>query len=273
MKKIFTLCAIALLSLASCGKDEGPDLPPISSSSVLPKRVTYIEKSNDENDQDEDKSIKNITYNGNKINEITTSVGSRDVYTYTGDFITKITSLNVKNEIIETDDFSYDHNGKLISVVTISNNMNSEGELITTKNKDVYTHNSDGTIVQESYRFDLDGKEVKDDGSTIFTVSNGNVIKEVRTSGDQNNINVNIYEDEYDNKKSPFSNITGFDRLIFDAPTSRNNPLKSKYQHIYNNVVQSSSTHIYTNTYSTDGYLLFSSFVGDDYSGSESYEY
>ncbi|MFN3753985.1 hypothetical protein [Flavobacterium sp.] len=108
MKKIFCFISFSLLFLTSCSSDSDSET---SSSDLLLKQIV-------EGDVVFGGSVSNFTYDGNKLVEIKRNIDSEvysDIYTYTGDVITKIEKFQVYNAgtpyeqtmLLSTDEFQY----------------------------------------------------------------------------------------------------------------------------------------------------------------------
>ena len=80
MKKIFTLAAIALFTLASCSDNDATPTTPEENVVLLKKTI--------ENDVDGDFTT-TYAYDGTKLTGINYSDGTYDAITYTGDLITQ----------------------------------------------------------------------------------------------------------------------------------------------------------------------------------------
>ncbi|TDL99900.1 MAG: hypothetical protein C4K58_01230 [Flavobacteriaceae bacterium] len=271
MKKIFALFAIALLSFTSCKNDEGEIQTPPSSSTILPTKISFINK------EDQAGSTK-IIYNGNKIVDATHADLSRTVYSYTGDLITQITEYDSTGKISFKDFYTY-QNGKLSE-----NNHQSIDSIgaIKSKKRETYTYNSDGTILLESYSIDpTTNVETKDDhGTEVLTRYNGNIIKWVHISSHtysgKTYTHTTTYDYKYDDKKSPFANVIGFDALI-DVFSDRNNLVSETEttEEKVDGIVTSTRTETvdYANQYNENGFLTKSSYFKYDFLFQEEYEY
>lgn len=255
MKKRIALLSIFLLIFTSCTKDD--ENLQNQDNAILPIKIisTY--------NTDTETSI--YTYNGNKINEVTNNDGNKSVYTYSENLISKITEYE-GTKINSTDDFTYE-NGKLKSVLTVENYTNSTTGILTTyKSRTVYTHNSNGTILEESY--DIDPKtavETKNEDTATYTFVNGNLMKVVYFSSYKDATNTLTYEYEYDDKKNPLLNIIGLDKIELKV-ISKNNVLKqtrSDQSTSYGITVPGLPTETtnYTNIYNSNNFLSESKFT------------
>lgn len=265
MKNLFYILITILFATVSC--TQGDDVVSksasdslVSSDLVLPKKIstTYVGNIG--------QIVNTYTYNGNKISEsVYQNSGASDktIYTYTSDLITKKTSNNTYT------DFTYE-NGKL-KIATIYGLTPSNGQLvIISKNKNVYTYNSNGTISKQTYNVDINtGVEYLDNnGTSILTLSNGNVVKHAFQSTSNSSSSTATYTYEYDLKNNPFKNVLGYNELIINginpatAPTSpANKNLTRSFLEIIENF-NSGSTNRYTETrthqflYNDNGFVL-----------------
>lgn len=216
MKKTITLLSIFLLSIASCTKDDDSQN---QQKTILLNKIITTDGAN---------TYTGIfTYDGNKISEIAYSDGNKFVYTYTGDQISTVTSYK-GNTIIGTIDYTYQNNNLKSSIenyLSISTGVTTNHKLRT-----VYTHNSDGTILEERYSTDPNTEIETKTNSTTYTFANGNLTKEINTytyfNGTTNTTVKNTYVYEYDNKKNPDSNILGLNKIEFSDTSSLNNIIK-----------------------------------------------
>ncbi|MBK9225101.1 MAG: hypothetical protein IPO23_11685 [Flavobacterium sp.] len=226
------LFSILILSCSSEGESTSD-----STSLILPKKTNFIENS----DYDIIGQDTYITYNGNKIVSEITEDQWKNVFTYTGDFITKIESYDY-GELYETIDYTY-LNGKLAS--RFKRNIDGQSSTSYLTN---YTHNPDGTVSYSSKY-----------GKGILTFKNGNLI----------NDGENTYE--YDNKNNPFNNILGISVLSIDRDTetaiynvSKNNCTKTKGNELTNHDI----------TYNSNGYpTLDKEYYDGETTGYGSYKY
>lgn len=202
MKKILLLFSFSVVLLSSCSSDSSSST---NSQPLLLKTMT-------EGDVLFGQTVTTFTYNGNKLVEIFKD-GDDDfsnVYTYTGDVITKIEKFAVYNfgttfetrELLSTDQFAYNTNNQLIQFTTTSQDF--EGERVTT-----YTYNSNNTVsfAQNAY---VPGQPAESLKTGTITMGNGEIIKlQVVKEFDS-------YTDNYtyDTKNSIFKNVTGYDKIL-----------------------------------------------------------
>ncbi len=179
------------------------------------------------------------------------SYGEKTVYTYTGDLITKKTIYDGA-VIKSTYDYTYE-DGKLKSVLTSAYDKNKTTGIITVyQQKFIYIHNSNGTVLEENFSIDpKTGTETKSGYSSIYTFSNGNLMKTVDTSPYQ----ITTSEYEYDNNKNPFVNITGFSKNNFNS-VNNITKITTINKDTSNGVeVTTTTTRNYTNTYDINDFL------------------
>ncbi len=230
MKKSIVLALLSLflnIFLSSCSKEESKTPP-----TVLLKK--YINT-----DKKEGIQTFTFTYDGNKIKEINAVLPNetfKEVFTYTGDLITK--EEIVQNGVVSTQtEYNYENN-KLKSQIYTEVNYNY-------KLKSVFIYNVDGTITIEKYNIDkTTGVETKKNTSSVFSFSNGNLIKKIETSNGISD--TTTYE--YDTKNHPFKNILGLSKLI-NSTYQTNNELKET-------IVGSNYSEVWINeyVYNADGY-------------------
>lgn len=228
MKKILCLFGALALVLTSCSSDDEN-----SENLILPKTVTY--KYSDA-EGDNDKAV--IVYNGNKIVSAGYSASDKEVYTYTGDLITKIEDFASEGNISSTNEFTYE-NGKL--KIDLLTEISGDNTYIS---KTVYTHNNDGTISYVTYS-DVNTIDDNKTSEGVLTYSNGNLVKKTENYKAGSSY-IKTYE--YDTKNSPFKNVLGYNLLIdYDTMATQNNV--TKMTNVYSNGESGGSTSVFTYTY------------------------
>lgn len=266
MKKIILTLSILVLSVASCSKNdddiptpenvETPTIP--TDSNILPKKIIYIDE--------EGESSSTFSYNDNKLVGGTFSGDlyslANFVYTYDGDLITKIEWFE-EGVLTDKHEFLYEKN-KLKTSIYNRNDLDFEtGELKKIVTKREYTHNNDGTILEEYFDF-VNGEYVKRDKNILYTIINGNITKRI-----ENSPHTSSYFYEYDNKNNPFKNITGYDKIGFsnvddsgyndvDSFFSMNNIVKKTNQFeniIDDQIIPQKTIQDYVLTYNPNGHL------------------
>lgn len=189
-------------------------------------------------DSNGDKITTIYNYNGNKIVSSIDDSGESNIYvTYTGDLITKIEYKFPNGTVEQTDLYTYNSNGKLSSYVRID-------PIMKWGNKEVYTHNSDGSISVKNYIGD-DLSQTQEDGGGTVKFLNGEVSEIINTSSPKMTY-------QFDNKNNPFKNVTGMDKIAFTAGIGDG---------ILHNVISESyDADVFTTTYTynTDSYPVTS---------------
>jgi len=232
MKKLTLLFSSALLALTiSSFADKNTDAPP-----VLVKTITNI-------DAGTNSSIV-LTYNGNKI-----VTAGNDVFTYTGDLITKVETSDGKNK--SSVEYTYDASGKLLTE-TVKDNGGRRATLRLSV-KYTYTYNPDGTVTAKEQEYP-DGVTAKGGESIKFTIANGNVVREERFDIKGASADLTVYE--YDTKNTIYKNVLGADKLIVAQNFGDNNVNNIIKTTLTNGSGQSATKTVITNvyTYSAQGY-------------------
>ncbi|WP_347050687.1 hypothetical protein [Flavobacterium olei] len=211
MKKILCLFGALALSLTSCSSDDNSSDP--GTANALPTKITETIVENGKSGSLD----YTFTYDGNKLKQISLSDASKSVYTYTGDLITKVESYK-SGVLFSTDVYAYE-NGKLISKIT-TNAFNA-----TSQEKLTFVYNANGTVNVNQSEI-INKQEIKYDTTTLYTFANGNMISSEYYDGVKEKIT-----STFDDKKSPFVNITGL-KLLLDLDNefdfySTNNALTS----------------------------------------------
>lgn len=215
MKKLILLfCGLSLL-LTSCSSDENS----VSSSedtSILPKTISYIYPSVLLGTN----STSTLNYNGNKIVSSIKN-GSKTIFTYDGNVITKQEKFDVDQQGKETKDtevtYTYE-NGKLKTKVIkeVFSATYPNGQYI---EKTIYTHTSDVLISYINYSVNADTNSESKSSQGNLTYKDGNLIKSQETEGSLTS--TRTYE--YDTKKNPLKNILGFNLLLSEISDFGNN--------------------------------------------------
>lgn len=254
MKKLIMSLLIAVIAVTSCSKDEAAT-EVINVNSNLLNRIEITTTT--AGSTNVESFFNTLKYNGNKLSEIVGNDGDPpSIYSYTGDLITKIKSNDGPN-FTNTSEYFYDINNKLKSKLEVSNETNNLGEVTIRKKKKVYTYNQDGTILEENFKIDnVTGLETKDNTETVYTYTNENMIKSVKTftstfTNSNNGIpiiitNKSVTTDtyQYDNKKNIFTNILGLRKSTVGQISSINNVVKetSKFESFTDNILNPNSS-------------------------------
>ncbi|HEX8577064.1 MAG TPA: hypothetical protein VF677_12290 [Flavobacterium sp.] len=204
MKKIILLFTIAgAIFLNSCSNSDSELDSDDITSDVLLKRTIETYQVNGTTRT----STTNFVYNGNKlVSSIETDGDDRTEtrYTYTGDLITKEEFFE-NNELDETLTYEYNSDNKLIICKRTIAGFN----LII---KEVYIHNSDGTISVSTYTGDtISQDQLESNGRIYFT--NDEISRTDNT--EVGSIRTRMITYTYDAKNNPLKNITGFSKIAF----------------------------------------------------------
>lgn len=143
-------------------------------------------------------SVTEFTYDGNKMDRVMVNGQLVAKYYYTGDFITKH-EIYIDNQLSLINTYRYVNDKESTRI-----DVHFEGS-ITYGLKTIYTYNSDDTVSFEEYSGTATEQNTLN-SIGIITMLNGQVVKIGRSYG--------ITLVTYDNKKSPWKNVTGFDKLI-----------------------------------------------------------
>ena len=185
MKKFIILTLSVLLF--SCSSNESQDN---SNSGVVLLRKVITSNS-------QGTVTTNLNYNGNKIVNVTSSNGTEDKFTYTGDLIKKY-EIYESNVLVHTELYSYNSQNELISSVELNYNTNYG-------TKTILTYNSNGTITYNMYDGDLISQTGLW-GTYTATLNNG----EITTFKDESSNTTDTYT--YDFKNNYKKNILGYEK-------------------------------------------------------------
>ncbi|RZJ73530.1 hypothetical protein [Flavobacterium sp.] len=188
-KMLFGMSALVLL-FASCtgNDDEGSN----NNGGVVLLKKTI------ETGPDGDVYISTATYNGTKLDKITTNDGETIEFTYTGDNITKMV-YKLDGEIDQEERYTYDSQGRLATHVSLDFDFNDGS-------REVFTYNSDNVVSVQRFSGDLTSQTQEGDPYTI-TFANGEVSQIVSAFG--------TTTFTYDDKNSPFKNVTGYAKISY----------------------------------------------------------
>lgn len=233
MKKLLYLLSAVALIFTSCSSDES------SSRSTTPILLTKIIDTYEDNST----YTTDYVYSGTKLVSATDSDDEYQLFTYTGNLITKIEYFLSDDTLDQVDTYTYDSSDRLISFVRVFPTDTDWGD------KETYTYNTNGTISVNYYSGDYNSQTTLDQ-TGVITFLNGEISQIATSDG-------NTDDYTYDNKNNPLKNVLGYDKIYFtDALTDG----------IIHNVVTmtSSSTggsYVNTNTYNTNDFLLTSESV------------
>ncbi|MFH7017092.1 hypothetical protein [Flavobacterium sp. FlaQc-47] len=248
MKKIlFLFSALSMVLISSCSSDDSSTDE--GSATLLPQKITETTVENGKSGS----LVYTLTYDGNKLKDIATTDASRTVYTYTGDVITKVESY--KSGVLQsTDTYAYE-NGKLMSKITANAFSTSSQEKLT------LVYNADGTVTVKVSEI-VNKVEIPYDSKTIYTFSNGNLVSTLYSDAGSEKIT-----STFDDKKSPFTNITGIKLLLdlddnFDFSSVNNTVTNITTTYDSNGKLTQTATVTTTNKYNSSNFLT-EAFVGD----------
>lgn len=192
MKKIF-LCIVVALIAISCSSDSSSNTA--STSSVLVKKMVQT-------DVDGNLVSTNIyTYNGNKINTIT-SDDFLYKYFYTGNLIVK-EEIYIANNLAFVLDFDYDTQNRLVQY---RREAIGPGQIF----RYVYQYNNDNTLSVDQYFTYETGSEVEETPAKYYLNAQGEIEKIEEYSG-ATTLTTTF---SYDQKNNPFKNVIGMDKLL-----------------------------------------------------------
>jgi len=204
MKKLVSILSLLTVVLSSCsGSDDSGEQAELLN--FPRKTIDFYQDSGNTIGSREG----TFNYNGDKLNEIFYNASQRKVFTYTGDFITKVEFYEA-GVIRFVENFSYD-NGKL--------NTYDKFDLLTNRNENIaYTHQADGTVTYQKiiYSNSISNPSETLTGTLFF--DNGNLVEDdfsyVFNNSSSNEINNIDRFYEYDTKINPYKNIKGFSLLL-----------------------------------------------------------
>lgn len=186
-----------------------------------------------------------FTYNDNEIVSIDGGQ-KRTAFTYSDGLITKTITLDKKNQLLETIEYSY-LKGKLSGIQSLGNYRIN------------YIHNSDKTVSYERFTIISANQQVKEFHGTLY-FENENLIKEERIYdnmpvGVDSNYSVSY---DYDLKKNPLFHIKGLKELLNqnEKISMNNNVISTVITSVSKDDQITSSAYLYKNsfTYDLDNY-------------------
>ena len=214
MKKVFLLSALIFLIIQSCSSNEPigeEDNNPINKINTTPPNNGDNNTNTPVTNNSNNVLIKTIKdsefkdeylYNGKKL--LSRKFYTKDVlhttinYIYDGDLITGVKVYDEPGNVFVAEEVFTYKNSQLISKYYIDyqdSKSNSKSE---------YSYNGNGTITEL-----IDGWEKK---STIYTLSNGEIVKAEETFDNK----TLKYIFRYDDKNSPFKNIIGYTPFLLE---------------------------------------------------------
>lgn len=241
----YFLVVIVLMALNSCSSDNNNPEP---KNVILPKTISY----QDLNDPKENYTS-SITYDGNKIVSIISTDGTKTIFTYADNLITKTEDFE-GTKLTDRTVYVYDKEKlkeKLISEMisdTLPNGKNT---------KYVYSYDANW-VYYTCYDVDviLKKETERSKGALVFQIEN--LVQNAEFYNVNNALGSENYT--YDNKSNPFRNVLGIN-LLLDRDSSANNVLEYSYS-------SSSSTiqHkvFYSYEYDANGYPITQNYLGTD---------
>lgn len=228
MKKVFLLSAVAMFFLVSCQPEDiepnqNGNEEPNQNEDVLLKELTTITNGSS--------STAHFEYDGHKFISKTDDVKSF-TYEYTGNLITKRTFQAFDHPDHKYEQYyQYNSNDDISQMIQLwyYGPNSPRGE------KYVYTYNSNNTISYEKYEGSLDEQNTLAGQGTYYLDSENEVYK-----FEQKDINGNIIlsvTHNFDQKKSPYKNITGYNKLFHLNGEENSNNLLSTEMVSANNTV------------------------------------
>lgn len=192
MKKIILMLAVAIAA-ASCSSDEGGVSGP-TAGVILPKKII-------ETDADGLSTTSNYTYNGTKLDKVTTSDGVTIDINYSGEFISEVV-YKFGSTVINRELYTYDNQGRVSEYVYLDYDF-EEGS------RETYTYGSGNAVVTEYFGTLTSQNELSGSYTMVFT--NGEVTSK--------QINGGTITYTYDNKNNPFMNVTGYSKIAYTGGT------------------------------------------------------
>lgn len=257
MKKL-ALLFVLLTLLNSCSSDSdgaAVDEPQLTTNGFLIKKIVLTLGT--------DVITNDYFYNGNKINKIVISDGTRFEYTYTNNLITK-NDYYLNNALRVSENFMYDSNQRITEVKAYN-----YGSPTTTVRRTDFIYNIDGTVLVKEYQGDVTSQTNQIKNKKVFLFPNGDVekIEEYLVVNSNNETRTNSYT--YDIKNAVGNAILGWNKIKnWNAVNSGNfhNAL-TEYRITTENAT--TSTDFYSHTYNSYDYPVTTSLPG----GLGMYEY
>lgn len=197
MKKLlYAFSALALLFASCSGDSDGSS----NGSAVLLRKIIATDVSGT--------MTTDYHYEGNKILDGINSNGSKDVFYYTGNLITKTVFFESGSTTPANEEFiTYDSQNRVVETKIYYYYASGNSAL-----KNTYQHNADGTISYERFSGDLNSQNNLVKRGKLFLNATGDVIKveHYNVSGDL--LEKEVYT--HDSQNSPFKNVLGFNKLF-----------------------------------------------------------
>ncbi len=191
MKKFLFFVSVLALAFTSCSEESSNS----SSNNNTPILLTKIIETFPDNSS----WTTQYEYSGTKLVKQIDDDG-HFTYTYTNNLITEVKYYE-SNTLAQTETYDYDANDRVITYTIIDNLDTNWG------NKETYVYNPDGSISVNYYIGDAFSQTTLNNTGTI-NFTNGEVSQISFSDGRTRSYT-------YDNKKNPFINVTGFDKISF----------------------------------------------------------
>lgn len=231
MKKLLFL--ISILFFTACSSDDDNKA---NSETILVTKIVETYEGNGTTDT----YTTYLNYDGSKLVGQTFDIpNSNAAVTYTGNLITKIEyfyNSNLAQEVL----YAYDSSERLINFKRYEYGGSNDFGV----NVD-YVYNSDGTVSYEKESGNLPTLNPSSTGVINFN-TDGSVSTIVASNG-------YTYTYTYDTKNSPFKNIMGIDKLIFEDDEASNFILHNFLTRIEDSGFSTTTTN-YSYTYNSNNY-------------------
>jgi hypothetical protein len=190
MKKVLFLMALSGLLFTSCSSSDSS--PTVESDVLMTKSIATYDSGAP--------ITTTYTYNGKKIQKAMASDGYYEKFFYTGDLLTRIEYYDDLDVMIYKETYVYNSSNQLVNYawIEITNDYGT---------RELYTHNSNGTISVTKLYGDATVQNNFSDSGTIYFVNGDVSMIDLDSEG--------MYMYSYDAKNSPFKNITGIDKVNF----------------------------------------------------------
>lgn len=198
MKKIVCFLSFSVLALTSCnsGEDTTPYDPNAIQSTTLLKRAV-------ETFDDNTVVTTEFNYDGFKITSFAANDNTSGSFTYSGNQITEIKYYD-GTTLSETDLFTYNLLGQITTHVALQHDSDYA-------EKEVYTHNADGSVSFTAYSGSLTEQNNVDYTGKLFFNNAGEVTKKETYAGG-GTISSETYT--YDLYNNPLKNVIGLNTVF-----------------------------------------------------------
>ncbi|QKJ63544.1 hypothetical protein [Flavobacterium sp. M31R6] len=169
---------------------------------------------------------------------------NKDIYTYTGNLITKLESVDKAGVVQSSTVYLYNDKNKMISLTNTQN--------VTFIYRLLFDYNVDGIVSSTEY-MTFSGVLEPSGRSNVYTVLNGNLIKEESSIVNIGSpLQTSTIEYSLDTKKNPFSNVLGFSNYTLWW-SNQNNEISSVSNNNTSSTVHTTRNEI---TYNLNGSIL-----------------